>query len=307
MKTYLTLHQVAELAIEGLLRNPVSLQILKQINVLFVDEIGQISSEMLSTLDIILRRIRNSNIYLGGLLFICTLDHKQLPPIKGKPFLTSPHVLSCFEFIRLEESVRANSDSDLQRIQKIARFHPQKYIDDPTLITEFKILLSTTCTFVSDWKDPLITPTAYRLYGKKFPAKQASKMYIDQVKAQFQNHEIIERVADDVKNPHQSHQEWHLASENTSNALDNRLKEPRSILFFKGAVYEFTYNEDKKFNQSQLGLLLNIPSQADIDVFRKIPILVAPPGVKVVDFDEDKTQGDYISEGWGLQNVGMEP
>ena len=118
----------------------------------------------MATLYIILQRIRNSNIYLGGLLWICTLDHKQLPPITGKPFLTSPHVLICFEFIQLEESVRANSDPDLQRIQKIARLHPQKYIDDPSLIPEFKRLLSSTCTFVNDWNDPIITPTTHRVY-----------------------------------------------------------------------------------------------------------------------------------------------
>ena len=93
------------------------------IDIMFVDEIGQISSEMLSCLDIILRKIRNNNIFLGGLLFICTLDHKQLAPIDGFPILTSPLVISCFEFISLTESVRESGDVNLQRIQNLARMN----------------------------------------------------------------------------------------------------------------------------------------------------------------------------------------
>ena len=121
------IHRIAETSLQSLLRNPVALHFLKMVDVLFLDEVGQISCEMLSCLDIILRRIRQNNIFLGGLLFICTLDQKQLPPIEGKPFLVSPMILSCFEFILLNESVRASGDPSLQRIQQIARMNPKMY------------------------------------------------------------------------------------------------------------------------------------------------------------------------------------
>ena len=98
--------RMSESSIQSLLKHPVSLNSLKTVDVLFLDEIGKISSQMLSCLDIILRRLISNNIFMGGLLFMCTLDHKQLPPIDGKPFLTSSMVLSCFEFICLKESVR---------------------------------------------------------------------------------------------------------------------------------------------------------------------------------------------------------
>ena len=61
---------MAETALQSLIQNPVALNVLKMVDVLCLDEVGQISSEMLSCLDIILRRIRNNNIFLGGLLFI---------------------------------------------------------------------------------------------------------------------------------------------------------------------------------------------------------------------------------------------
>ena len=98
-------------------------------------------------------------------MFICTLDHKQLPPIDGKPFLVSPMVLSCFEFVCLTESMRASGDISLQRIQKIALMNPNFYDDNPELITEFKNLLLDTCTFVDSWSDEIISPNTYRLYG----------------------------------------------------------------------------------------------------------------------------------------------
>ena len=95
----LTLHVLAESAIAALLRNPTKLQVLKQLNLLFIDEIGQISTEMLALLDKILQNIRGNHIFMGGLLIICTLDHKQLQPVSGRPFLISAHIISCFRFI----------------------------------------------------------------------------------------------------------------------------------------------------------------------------------------------------------------
>ena len=201
------------------------------VDVLFLDEVGQISCEMLSCLDIILRRIRQNNIFLGGLLFICTLDQKQLPPIEGKPFLVSPMILSCFEFILLNESVRASGDPSLQRIQQIARMNPSMYEENPELITEFESLLSSTCTFVDSWSDPEITPTTFRLYGKKYPARESSRKYIEQVSSQLCESDIRKRIAEDIQNPQQSHQEWQVANELTTNVLDHKCKEPRTLLF----------------------------------------------------------------------------
>ena len=209
---------------------------------------------------------QGNNIFLGGILFICTLDHKQLQPINVKPVLVSPMVLSCFKFVSLSESVRANGDRNLQRIQNIARMHPQKYEDNPSLITEFKDLLISTCTFVDTWSDDIITPTTYRLYGNKYPARKACQEYIDQVRSQFSAEEMRTSTSEDMQNPQQSHQEWQTASDITTQSLDTKCKEPRNLLFFVGAVYQFTYNDEKgKFSQAQLGLLLNLPPISDVE------------------------------------------
>ena len=74
----------------------------------------------------ILRRIRNTNIFFGGVLVIGTMDHMQFNPIDGRPFLTSSHGISCFNMVRLQHSVRAHNDPGFQRFQQIARMHPSK-------------------------------------------------------------------------------------------------------------------------------------------------------------------------------------
>ena len=300
-------HKVAESALQSLFQHPLNLHILKMVDVVFLDEIGQISAEMLSSMDMILRRIRSNNIFMGGLLFICTLDHKQLAPIDGSPFLVSPMILSCFEFVCLKESVRASGDPNLQRIQNIARMNPKEYQDDPGLIDEFKRLLLDTCTFVDSWNNELITPNTYRLYGKKCPAKKTAQEYVDQVKHKLSDGDFIESTAVDTQNAHLSHQEWQEANECTCKSLDYNCKEPRNLLCFVGAVYQFTYNCEGKFSQAQIGLLLDLPNTEDIGAFRKISIMVAPPGIRIVEFDCSKARDEYINEGWETKNVSVSP
>ena len=74
-----------------------------------------------------------------------------------------------------------------------------------------------------------------------------------------------------------------------------------------GAVYQFTYNCDGKFTQSQLGLLLDLPTKTDIQNFKKVKLMVAPPGVKVLEYDRQKRRHEYISEGWREQYVDTAP
>ena len=104
-----------------LMRNPKELNLLLSLDVLVCDKMGQIAAEFLATLDTILRTVRDTNVNLGGILIMCTMDHTQIQPIDGRPFLTSTHAISCFRMVSLKESVRASSDSDFRRIKEIAR------------------------------------------------------------------------------------------------------------------------------------------------------------------------------------------
>ena len=82
---------------------------------------------MLSVLEIIFCRVRGNNIFMGGVLIISTMDHTQLQPVNGRPFLLATHVITCFRMIKLECSVRASGDPYFQRIVSCA-YRPTEYL-----------------------------------------------------------------------------------------------------------------------------------------------------------------------------------
>jgi hypothetical protein len=80
-----------------------------------------------------------------------------------------------------------------------------------------------------------------------------------------------------------------------------------NIAFFRGAKYEFTFNEEGKFSNAQMAILFELPSQQSIDEWRKIKVLAAPPGIKDIDFDEDADKESYIRKGFQEVLVGLCP
>ena len=104
-KSNLSVHELAEEAIQRIMRDPIRFYSIVTLCILLVDEIGQLSAQILSVLDIIFRKIRKNNIFMGGVLLICTLDHRQLEPVSGDPFLTASSIVSCFDCVLLSRSV----------------------------------------------------------------------------------------------------------------------------------------------------------------------------------------------------------
>ena len=72
------------------------LHALLTLHILFIDEMGQISALLICTIDIILRKLHNSEIPFGGVYISGTMDNSQIQPINQIPFLTSTLVLTCF-------------------------------------------------------------------------------------------------------------------------------------------------------------------------------------------------------------------
>ena len=62
-----------------------------------MEKSGEVSTELYSMLEIILRILLGNSIPFGGVVIICTLDHNQLTHVKGIPFLVSYHIFSCFK------------------------------------------------------------------------------------------------------------------------------------------------------------------------------------------------------------------
>jgi predicted GIY-YIG superfamily endonuclease len=278
------------------------------IDVLICDEIGQLPADFFATIDMILRRIRDNSLYLGGVLLICTLDHLQIQAFTNRPFLTSTHIISCFTMIALNHSVRAGNDINFMRIQQILRYSYKTLEDEPHLIEEFIELCSNHLTFDQDWNDQRIPTTAMRLYSKRIPAKEAATDFANRIRRRYSTNELKEKTSDDVEKSQFSQQEWYTSSDRTTTALSQRLKEPRSLLFFRGAIYVCTFNHPNGFfSQAQMCLLFELPSQCDLDNWRSIKVLVAPPGLKVIVFNEQKNKIEYLNQGYKEVKIGIAP
>ena len=147
-----------------------------------------------------------------------------------------------------------------------------------------------------------------RLYSKKIPAKEAARDFAARVWSHIPAADLRERVSDDVKKSRYSHQEWYRASDRNSTLLSQKLKEPQSLLFFCGAIYVSTFNDPQEaFSQSQQCFLYDVPEQNDLNDWKKIDVLMAPPGLKEIIFDETKTKAQYISEGFYEVSLGTAP
>ena len=89
--------------------------------ILFIQEVGQVSSELMDILDIVPLTVRKSISYLGGLLIAVILYQRQLPPVNGKYFTTSPHMIPFFESKVLQHSERANCDPNFPKISNYCK------------------------------------------------------------------------------------------------------------------------------------------------------------------------------------------
>ena len=97
--------QAANASLEKIRKKTNLLHAILTVDVLFLDEAGQVSSEQLTLVDVILRKARSSQIPFGGVLLVCTMDPWQLQPINALPFLCSSLVLTSFVMIEMKHSV----------------------------------------------------------------------------------------------------------------------------------------------------------------------------------------------------------
>jgi predicted GIY-YIG superfamily endonuclease len=296
----------AEQSICKLLRDGQRIEILRRVDVVLIDELGQVDARLLSVIDIILRRIRQTNEFFGGAVIITTMDVQQLKPIKGLPPLLCPVLISSFVYHEFMISVRASQDPILQRIQQISRLSKATLENDPALKEEFKRLLSENCNFVDSIDDLSIPESAVYCYGRRGPCKDAEKNVLHKMKLRFPDLTVTRKAIDWEQTKYQQHPV--LASEGASNSLDRVCKPPRELSFFPNAVYELTFNDPEcRFFQSQLCILLSeVPTQEQIDRWEDIEVYRAPHGCDEVP-TKNLTETQLLQDGWVKLKIGKHP
>lgn len=146
------------------------------------------------------------------------------------------------------------------------------------------------------------------MYSKKIPTREALHDYQNRVRRQFEErtNELRTRKSVDVEKTIYSH-EWVRATNETSLALDKKCKESSELLFSVGAIFECTFNKEGVHSQSQRAILFDLPNQEDLDQFRCIKLLLAPPGYKQVAYDPDASKESYLDNGFVEISVGCAP
>jgi predicted GIY-YIG superfamily endonuclease len=294
--------QRAETAIRNLLKDPKRYELLRRMDVLVIDELGQVDAATLAVLDLILRRIRTSTHFFGGVIVLATMDVKQLKPIKGFPPVMMPSMQSTFLFHQFVVPLRT-TDSVLQRIQEITRLDAGE-LNKAEIKHEFIRLISNNCKFVESLADPGIPANATYCFPRHGPCRMAEQQVLERLRRQHQGTWRFKTATD--------WEETQLAaypvpaSAVTSKALDTEGKTPQVLSFFPGAAYEVTFNDPSgTFYQSQLCIMTNVPSQETIDAFELIELLRAPSGIDELPVDTNRES--LLSAGWILIKVGKEP
>jgi predicted GIY-YIG superfamily endonuclease len=302
----------AELALQKIKRKTVILHALLTVDVIFYDELGQISAELLSAMDIILRHLRKSQIPFAGVLMLGSMDPAQLQPINQLPFLTSSLVLTCFKMVELAHSVRAHGDEEFQRLQAITRMNPFDLASNESIKSEFFDLASRIFTYVSSWDDPKITPNMVRAFSRKIPTQEALKEYRESVKRQLQNSGVDHRIVPsrDTHRSQGSQAEYSTASEQSIKALNRSVKEPTELVLFAGGIYEITHNERSgNYSQSQLVFMLELPSEDTVARFNAINVWLPPPGTECIEYDRHNmpSRDELVARHWTEVKVGVAP
>ena len=172
--------------------------------------------------------------------------------------------------IFLKNSVRCSGDH-YQEVQSLVRKDYLTFDREPNLIERFKDLSSNIFTFVTHWNDPIIPISAFHVYSKKLPSREALRDHQNRIRLEYQDtpNNLCSRLAIDKEKSRYSH-EWIRASHESSLALYHKCKASSQLLFSIGAIFECTFNAEGIHSQSQRAILFDLPTQDDVNEFKKI-------------------------------------
>lgn len=297
------IHSIADTCIQKIQRyDPIHLHLLRSVDVLFFDEIGQMSAQAINILDIVLRWARRNDAYLGGIILIGAMDMEQLGTIGGTPFLTSANIITSYQIIDFEHYVRCGGDPIAQRVCEVCRMSQIS----PKAEKEFIRDIVNTCNFVSSINDVRVPRDALRVLGKKKGLETAEKQFVEALK--LDGVKVTEAKSIDVEKARTSSTQFVEADKRTVNALNksNMVREPQTLYLYKKCVMEFTHNKTDSFNQGQLAICMDPPTQTYLrnNTDPKLTVWKAPPGIKVVP-SEDVINNEISlrSAGWNLISV----
>jgi len=294
VRSFKNVQSVADGCIQRLKRDPIEITFMRSLDILFVDEMGQLSAEQVQVLDIVLRYARHTEAYMGGLLIICAMDIEQLAAINGTPFLMSANIISSWKIIDFQHYVRCRNDLNSQRVCDLCR----KVDITAEESEEFVNLILTNCAFVQSMTDIQIPRDALRILGTHMGTDAAEHDFIRML-SDRDGVEIRKVRAKDTESARSSISQWLPATAQSITALNhsNKMREPEILFIYPGAVMEFTHNWPNQYSQGQLCISTVLPTLAACNAENAtIVVLAAPVGTKVA--PHNKSERNLLHLGW---------
>ena len=268
---------MASQSITSLLKDVTRFTDLERLDVLFIDEIGQVNSQLLSAMEIVLQNIRDNRLPMGGVLTIMTGDPKQLKPPDGSLIWLSPKMLTNYEFYYFQHYVRATPGL----LRSILEQLDESEISEREAC-EIAAMIVSNCKIRSSWDDDLDT-FCMRVFSTRAAEQQAVLEHTNKVRSNPESISVTMKADDEESSTGSSI--WLPAITKNSSFIDRHCITPKNLLLYKGAVMRFTANlKHIQARQGQLCVILNVPCDSTTD----LEVLIAPPGCRSPNsFDED--------------------
>ena len=164
---------------------------------------------------------------------------------------------------------------------------------------------------MESFKDERITPKTMKLYHRRKPANEALEDFIDDTIETLTRKRVTftMSVSKDYQKVSDSLAGMRLTNnEKIIDMLSHKVREPRRLVFFPGAVFEATENTND-YAQSQLMIMIQPPTQQALQEEKPIAVMAAPAGGTRLDeilSSDDTPSEDFLrSNGWAKVLVNM--
>ena len=246
-------------------KDPMKKAMLKRVDVIVFEEVGLLSAEHFTAMDTVLKTLMGNSAPMGGKLFMCCGDHKQLPCIDGRPLWGSLNLCTMMDIFIFTCDVRSRGDAVLQKVNTDCR--------RSLTAIECRTLAETVvreCRNEVDWST--VPDDAVRIVS----TKAAEMKVVDEFLSgrATRSFEALDFV--------QNGSVWERASERVTRALNRNCYEYQTCKLYIGAVVRMTYNRRDDgasvFSQGQLAIVTRLPDESLDFMQQRMVLRLVPPG-----------------------------
>ena len=280
---------MASQSIKSLLKDVTRFTDLERLDVLFIDEIGQLNSELLTAMELVLQHVRDNRLPMGGVFTIMSGDPKQLKPPDGSLVWLSPKLLTNYDFYYFVHYVRAVPGLLREILCKLDENNISS-VDAANIAKE----IVSNSVVKNSWSEVNDT-FAMRVFSTRAAEQEAVKQHTVTIQSDQVRSSIILQATDEQSSTGSSI--WLPATASNSTFINSHSITPKQIILYHGALLRFTANIPSiEARQGQLCLLLQLPTQSS----NSLEVLIAPPGCRSAPCLDEAT---LIASGWRKASV----